>query len=377
MSEPDTSFYDERLLPMPDREYRPEDAAQLRELVEGAGERRPEHALVVVGGGEHLRASAVGERRFEVVRTRGCDRIRAFDAESDTIRAEAGVTWGELREAVEAEERSLARYRLEPEGATIGGLLARWQPLERQWRGGDLRAGCIGLRTASPGGAGYSYLPAPRKASGPDHRYLHVGGEGALGVVLEARLTVAPRQPGVLLEWEAPRVGRAVEAFRMLDRLDVRPAWCRWSSSEQSFEAAVRGPAELLEAWVERIGRESVEPSSISRGERVEARRRELEAAHPAARSSAGAADRHRVVWPLSQIGEAVEAVSEACDEIVVLAWGRQRAAAYLEGGSQIETSVAALARRRIVDDGEAVWPTWVQRLKAELDPEGRLAVGP
>jgi FAD/FMN-containing dehydrogenase len=204
MSDLDMEFYDERLLPLPDHEYRPESAAELREVVEGEAGLEPEHSLVVLGGGEHLRSSAIGERRFDVVRTEECDRVRSVDRESNTIRVEAGVTWGELREVAAAEQRALHRYRLHPEGATIGGLLGRWQPLERQLHRGDLRAGCIATRTASPGGAGYSYLPAPRKASGPDHRFLYIGGEGAFGVVLEATLVLAPRQPGALLEWEAP-----------------------------------------------------------------------------------------------------------------------------------------------------------------------------
>lgn len=376
MSDLDIEFYDERLLPLPDHEYRPESAAELREVVEGEGGVDPEHSLVVLGGGEHLRSSAIGERRFDVVRTEACNRVRAVDRESNTIRVEAGVTWGELREAAAAEQRALHRYRLHPEGATIGGLLGRWQPLERQLHRGDLRAGCIATRTASPGGAGYDYLPAPRKASGPDHRFLYIGGEGGLGVVLEATLVLAPQQPGALLEWEAPEVADAVEWFRVLDRFDVRPSWCRWAASEQVFEAALYGPADLLDAWLERLGSEAGSPE-VTRGEAVDERRLELEREHPGARSTSGANERERVVWPLSELSDAVDALVDEVDEVTILDWGPHRAAAYIEPDEDVDTSVAALARQSVVDEGESVWPAWVQRLKARLDPEGRLAVGP
>jgi hypothetical protein len=132
----------------------------------------------------------------------------------------------------------------------------------------------------------------------------------------------------------------------------------------------------LLEVWLERIGSEARSPE-VTRGEAVDERRLELEGEHPGARSTSGANDRERVVWPLSELSEAVDALVDEADEITVLDWGPHRAAAYIETEEDIETSVATLARQAVVDEGESVWPAWAQRLKATLDPESRLAVGP
>ena len=384
MSEPDEEFYDDRLLPLPDREYRPSNVAELREIVEASGAIEPDHALVALGGGEHLRTSAIGERRFDIVRTGGCDRIRELDRESNTVRVEAGASWGELRERLAGEGRTLDGYGLIPREATIGGLLGRWQPLERQLHRGDIREGCIGIRTASPSGADYSYLPAPRKASGPDHRFLYIGGEGALGVILEATMVVHPDHPGVLLEWEAPGIGDATEVFLQLAHLDLRVGWSRWSRSDGRYEAALYGPETLLDDELRRLRTETRRDLEMTRGEAVDERRRELETDHPSARSTAGAERMWRAVWTLSRLPSAIEAIDEAVDEVVVEDWGPQHATVYLTADEpnpgwrkRHEPFETALSDRGIVDDGEAIWPAWVQRLKSELDPEGLLAVGP
>lgn len=384
MTEPDETFYDDRLLPLPDHEYHPETVGELREIVEGAGTVEPDHALLALGGGEHLRSSAIGERRFDVVRVGGCDRIRELDRESNTVRVEAGASWRQLRDALADEGRSLDVYGLLPAEATVGGLLGRWRPVERQIHRGDLREGCIALRTASPAGADYSYLAAPRKASGPDHRFLYVGGEGAMGVILEATLVVFPDHPGVLLRWEAPEIGDAIETFRELAHLDVRVGWSRWRRGEARYEAALYGPSTVLEDKLRRLRTATRREMETERGEGVDERRRALEAAHPAARSTDGAEKVWSAVWPLSRLPAAMEALEGDLADVIVEDWGPQHATVYLEAAEsnpawrgRRDPFETALCDRGIVDDGEAIWPAWVQRLKAELDPDGRLAVGP
>ncbi|MFB6374265.1 MAG: FAD-binding oxidoreductase [Bradymonadaceae bacterium] len=384
MTEPDEAFYDERLLPLPDREYRPDNVAQLREIVEDSGAIEPDHALVALGGGEHLRSSAIGERRFDVVRVDGCERIRELDRESNTVRVEAGASWQSLRDRLADEGRSVHAYGLQPAEATVGGLLGRWQPAERQLHRGDIREGCIALRTASPAGADYNYLAAPRKASGPDHRFLYIGGEAALGVILEATLVVQPDHPGVLMQWEAPEIGDAVELFRQLAHLDIRVGWSRWTRSEARYEAVFHAPAGLMEEKLRRLRTKTGREMEVERGAAVEERCRALETDHPAARSTEGAETIWRGVWTLSRLPDAIEALSSQLEDVVVEEWGPQHATVYLKAGEanpawrkRREPFQAALADRAIVDGGEAIWPAWVQRLKAELDPEGRLAVGP
>lgn len=378
----DSRFYEGRHLGEPVVEHRPGSPEELRELVEGSEE--AERAMVILGGGEHLRASALGERSFDVVRTDRCNRLRGLDLDSNTARVEAGLTWSGLQEKLAKKDRSVQRYGLYPANATIGGLLARWQPLEKQLNRGDVRDGCIALRTASPAGADYSYLAAPRKASGPDSRFLYVGGEGALGVILEATLVVQPRFPGRLLAFEAASIGAAVAAFRRLARLDMRATWCRWCRSEEVFEAAMRAPDALLDGYMRRLRSETKEGFETSDGAAVDERREAIESTHVGGRSSQAANRTWEVVWRLSDLAEAVDGLGDRVDDVVVHDWGLHWARAYViadeedaEFGASEAPFPEALMVRKVVDEGEGVWPAWTQRLKAELDPMGSLAVGP
>ena len=381
MKQEDETFYRDRSLPVPGEEHRPEGPGALRELVEGAGGR--ERPLVVLGGGEHLRRQALGEQSFDVVRTVECDRIRKVDLESNTVRVEAGATWGGLQEALADQERSLDGYGLYPRDATVGGLLGRWQPLEKQHHAGDLRGGCIALRTATPAGADYSYLPAPRKASGPDSRYLYIGGEAALGVILEATLVVEPELPARLVRIEAETCAEAVEAYRRVVHFDVDPSWCRWSSAEGGLEVSVRAPEPILVGWERGMRSEFDGGPEFLGGEAAAERRRELEEQHPAARSSGRAGGTRQVVWNLADLAEAVDRLAEGLEEAVVHDWGLHRATAYLIGESDGESDSEesgmrrALSRREVCDTGDAVWPAWAQELKSRFYPKGGLAVGP
>ena len=374
----DETFYDRRNLPLPDAEHRPETDEDLVALVGGGAER--ERAFVFVGGGEHLAASAIGERRFDVVRTDRLDRIRRVDRRSLTVRLEAGVRWGQLRDELRDEGLSLQNYGLYPAGATVGGLLARRQPVEAGFGDGDIRQGCIGLRSVAPGADGYDYLPAPRKATGPDHRYLYIGGEGAVGAILEATLVVGRRQPGMLLRLPAEGPAEAVTAYRRLRHLDLAPAWVRWGRESDRLEVALYAPAPLLEAHERRLRIELDEAVEFVGGEAADQRRGELESAAGGARSSEGAEGRLQVVWRLGDIDPALEALPDGVEPVAIDRWSAQSARVHLDLPDEetaIDPEERALDIRRVVDDEERVWSAWLQRLKRRLDPDGRLAVGP
>lgn len=376
----DSSFFERRALPSPEAEFWPANLDELRELVE---RRRAERPLVILGGGEHFRASSLGERSFDVVRTGNCGGIRELDVESNTVRVAAGTTWGELREKLRERGRTLQRYRLQPEGATIGGLLARRRPLEKEISTGDLREGCVALTTVTPGGDEYSYLPAPRKASGPDNRFLYIGGEGFVGAILVATLVVWPQTPGRLLVVPADGVAEAVAVYRALFELDMRISWAHWSSRTGRLEVAIHAPESLLEVYEPRL-RTTFGGEMDWRGpEAVRHRRDELESAHSGVRSTPAADRTWRVAWNLDVLPERIEAVDEKFESVEIFEWGRRRAVAHLVAGDEggepggAGKFESALSAQRVADGGDVDWPEWSHQLKRELDPDGRFAVGP
>lgn len=377
----DNAFYSERHLPEPEREYRPEDLASLRQAVEQRDGERP---AVLLGGGEHLRSRVVEARPFDVIRTEACSGIRALDLESNVVRVRAGTTWGDLRDSLRERDRTLSRYGLYPEGATIGGLLARHQPLEKQLFTGDLREGCIALAATTPSSGDYEYLPAPRKASGPDHRFVHVGGEGFAGVILEATLVVWPEGAARLFEHPADGFGAALEVYRELIHQDIRLSWCHWSSERDQFRAAIHGPADVLRGYDRRLEAEFGTAATIRGDGVLREVRRELERACPGARSSDRADRTVRVAWNLDEVESRLASLGDELEEVVVDRWSRRRAGLHLVASSP-EPSwgpdrapfAGALRYGNIVDDGSAEWPEWARRLKGRFDPDRTLAVGP
>lgn len=379
----DETFYSERQLPTPVGEYHPDSAGALAALMRESADGP---ARLILGGGEHVETSAVGERSFEVIRTGGCDAIRDFRPESGTVRVEAGVSWGALRAYLAERDFALDGYGLYPAGATVGGLLARRQSTDHGFHDGDIRGGCIALSAVSPGSEDYRYLPAPRKATGPDLRHLYVGGEGGFGAILEATLVVRRRQPGWLWRLEAAGVDEAVAAFRTLQELDIRPSWARWARSEGVWEAAVFAPAAVLRDWDRRAKARFGEGLEAEVARAARARRGELEAAHPGARSGAAAERCVRVSLPLAEVAagleEAAAGPQAGLEDVVLVGGGVREVRAYLvaaEGGERaaLEGVDGVMGRRRIVGARERIWPVWVQALKRELDPERVLAVGP
>lgn len=377
----ETAFYTDRELPEPRREYRPEQIEDLRRLVERGEAERP---ALLIGGGEHLRTQALGGKPFDAIRTDELDGISALDPESNVVRVRSGTEWSALRELLRDRGLSLGRYRLHPAGATIGGLLARRRPLEKQLFTGDLREGCVALTTITPGSGDYEYIPAPRKASGPDHRFLHIGGEGFAGAILEASLVVWPEHDGRLFIHPAEEAASAVALYRKLVRLDLRISWCRWSSDSERLEAALHGPPSLLRNYGRRVRTEFGDAADLQGSGAVRERRRRLEREHPGGRSSDGASRTVEVWWNLEDLPRGLEEVADEVDRAVVDRWSRRRVGVHLvAGGSEPGWNreqvpfARGLAFRRVVDDGTATWPAWARCIKGQLDPDRTLATGP
>lgn len=385
------SFYEDRKLPEPTAEHFPEDVVELEHLIAGRGG-DADVPRVVIGDGQHLREQAIGERTFEAVRTERCNHILKLDRESNLVRVEAGIRWGELREKLREEGYSLQTYRPYADSATVGGLLARRHPTQPHRLSGDIREGCVALSAVSPTLGDYRYLEAPRKASGPDLRHLFISGEGALGVILNATLSISKPFPGRLFEWEAPTVSDAAQMMRELGERGVHRAWCHWRRSEGRFQAAVHAPTRLLDAMVHRFRAHYGESFDSANEAAVRKLRRRLEAEMPDGRAREQADLTVALTYSLAdlvdpQMGDALDALDGA-SEIEIVDWSPHAATAYVTYEPSTYEELAendwaspaferALEARPIIGGPTLTWPEWTQRLKAQFDDARMLAVGP
>lgn len=368
------TFYARRDLPTPRQEIWPEDTGELLDVLQDPAFDIP---LLPLGDAQHVRPAAIGERMFDVVRTQNCRRVLSVDRESKLVRVECGMRWVELQDELRERGLTMERYGLHPATSTIGGLLARAHGSGREQWDGDLRTGCVAVAGATPATGHYGYLPAPRKASGPDMRYLFIGGEGLVGVLLDATLVAWRASEARLFAWQC-EAAQAVELHARLTDLGLQIAWAVYTDG--SYKAAVFGADPVLRS----IDRElkAFAPTHTGGREDVAQLRQKLEAAHPDRRESSASSRTHAITLSNEHVRTAVEALEDASIELWNLTRHKSTIfATYPKGKAPAELpgSIAhlPLASHLVACDEPVHWSHWSQTLKSQLDRSRRLAVGP
>lgn len=341
-----TEFYNERRLPTPKRELRPDSPRQLIEAV--ASLDADEESWRLVGGGHHARpASDDGwnEDDYVAIRTANLDRILEFDAKSGLVRVGAGIHWNQLDAELVERDCSLQRYGLHPPTATIGGMLARHRSTPTMLRGGELLDGCVAAGAHHPATGEYRYLAAPRKASGPDLRHMLFGAGHSGAVLLDATLVVWPPVASRLVCYDGCSPSRAADIVSALFEAALTPTWVHygWSNQALQFELAV--PGQLLRARMRWLENELGEPKAVGDGEDARTRKRWLQSRHPNRRNHP-AADRTRIfsISTAALPEEPTQLFGEGVDDVEILSWTPRRATAYVryENEDQIGGAVDA-----------------------------------
>ncbi|MDK9704107.1 MAG: FAD-binding oxidoreductase [Sulfuritalea sp.] len=175
-------------------------------------------AIVPQGGNTGLCGGATPTGGEVVVSLRRLNRIRAVDADNNSITVEAGCTLQAVQEAAAAADR-LFPLSLAAEGsATIGGNLSTNAGGVQVLRYGNARELTLGLEVVLADGRIWDGLRALRKDNtGYDLKHLFIGAEGTLGLITAATLKLFPRPRVHATAWAA--VPDPAAAVRLLGRL--------------------------------------------------------------------------------------------------------------------------------------------------------------
>ena len=146
------------------------------------------------------------------------NRIRALDADNDTLTVEAGCTLAAVQEAAQAAGR-LFPLSLASEGSClIGGNLSTNAGGVQVLRYGNTRELVLGLEVVLPDGRVWDGLRGLRKDNtGYDLKQLFIGAEGTLGIITAAVLKLFPAIRSRATAWVAVPDPRA--AVRLLGML--------------------------------------------------------------------------------------------------------------------------------------------------------------
>ena len=175
-------------------------------------------AIVPQGGNTGLCGGATPTGGEVVLCLRRMNRIRAVDADNNSINVEAGCTLHAVQEAARAADR-LFPLSLAAEGsATIGGNLSTNAGGVQVLRYGNARELTLGLEVVLADGRIWDGLRALRKDNtGYDLKHLFIGAEGTLGLITAATLKLFPRPRTHATAWVA--VPDPAAAVRLLGRL--------------------------------------------------------------------------------------------------------------------------------------------------------------
>ena len=175
-------------------------------------------AVVPQGGNTGLCGGATPVGGEVVVCLRRLNRIRAIDADNNSITVEAGCTLHAVQEAATAAGR-LFPLSLAAEGsATLGGNLSTNAGGVQVLRYGNARELCLGLEVVLADGRIWNGLRGLRKDNtGYDLKHLFVGAEGTLGLITAATLKLFPRPRVHATAWAA--VPDPAAAVSLLGRL--------------------------------------------------------------------------------------------------------------------------------------------------------------
>lgn len=172
---------------------RPGSTAEVAELVKLAAETGA--ALVPQGGNTGLVGGQipVADGKEIILSLQRLDKVRAVDADSDTMTIEAGVTLQRAQAAAEQAGR-LFPLSLASEGScTIGGNLSTNAGGTAVLAYGNARELCMGLEVVLPDGRVWNGLRQLRKDNtGYDLKNLFIGAEGTLGIITAAVLKLFP-----------------------------------------------------------------------------------------------------------------------------------------------------------------------------------------
>ncbi|MDX9994848.1 MAG: FAD-binding oxidoreductase [Rhodocyclaceae bacterium] len=291
-------------------------------------------AVVPQGGNTGLCGGATPSRGEVVVSLTRLNRIRAIDADNNTLVAEAGCTLAAVQAAAEEAGR-LFPLSLAAEGtATIGGNLSTNAGGVQVLRYGNARELCLGLEVVLPDGRVWNGLRALRKDNtGYDMKHLFIGAEGTLGLITAAVLKLFSRPRATATAWASvptpaaavalltrlrEKIGGRVTAFELIGRpaldlvlkhipnsrdpLPARAAWQVLIELSDTMDSDLGTPLE--EVLAAAVAACEVNDAALARNETQAHAFWALRENISEAQKSEGISIKHDISLPVSRIAE-------------------------------------------------------------------------
>ena len=238
---------------LPSAVISPASAAQIQEIIRCAGEYKV--PITPFGGGSGVLGGAIPLNGSIILNLQRMNRFLNLDEASLVAELEAGIMGANLELELNRRGYSAGNIPQSLYCSTLGGWISTPAAGQFSTKYGKIEDMVLGMEVVLPDGNLLNIKPVPRRSVGPSLKDLFLGGEGALGIVTRATISVHPlprltiKQSFIFSSIEV-----AVEVVRQILRVEARPAVVRIFDEAES------------ERYFPRIGRKVV-TIFISEGE--------------------------------------------------------------------------------------------------------------
>jgi len=211
---------------LPSAVISPASAAQIQEIVRCAGEYRV--PITPFGGGSGVLGGAIPLNGSVVLNLQRMSRFLNLDEASLVAEFEAGIMGANLELELTRRGYSAGNIPQSLYCSTLGGWISTRAAGQFSTKYGKIEDMVLGMEVVLPDGNLLNIKPVPRRSVGPSLRDLFLGGEGTLGIVTRASISIHPL-PGLTVKQSFifPSIEVAVDVVRQVLRAEARPAVVR------------------------------------------------------------------------------------------------------------------------------------------------------
>ena len=211
---------------LPSAVVSPVSAAQIQEIVQCANEYKV--PITPFGGGSGVLGGAIPLNGSIVLNLQRMNRFLNLDEVSLTAEFEAGTIGANLELELNRRGYSTGNIPQSIFCSTLGGWISTRAAGQFSTKYGKIEDMVLGMEVVLPDGNLLNIKPVPRRSVGPSLKDLFLGGEGTLGIVTRATISIhhLPRLT-IKQSFVLPSVEVAVAVVRQILRAEARPAVVR------------------------------------------------------------------------------------------------------------------------------------------------------
>ncbi len=230
---------------LPSAVISPASTEQIQEIVRRAAEYKV--SITPFGGGSGVLGGTIPLNGSVVLNLQRINRCLNLDELSLVAEFEAGILGANLELELSSRGYSAGNIPQSLYCSTLGGWISTRAAGQFSTKYGKIEDMVLGMEVVLPDGNLLNIRPVPRRSVGPSLKDLFLGGEGALGIVTRATVSIHPLPELTIKQsFIFPAIEVALDAVRQILRAEARPAVVRIFDEAES------------ERYFPRIGRKVV-----------------------------------------------------------------------------------------------------------------------